>query len=111
MATFNMNTMTSYSHLLGSSTKIPMLILEFYDQWADCMEEYLNGIDEDLWKCIVREFHPPAVVQSIGTNVAEHAKKLLKMKRSVYVNSVVLFHKLYTIMYVAVKLLRRFGIL
>ena len=52
MAKFNMNTITSYYHLLGSSTKIPMLNPRYYDQWADRMEDHLNGIDEDLWKCI-----------------------------------------------------------
>ena len=66
MVNFNMNTMTSFSHLLGSSTKIPMLIPEYYDQWADRMEDYLNGIDEELWKCIDGTVQAPVNVQSIG---------------------------------------------
>nr|KAJ0224589.1 hypothetical protein LSAT_V11C100001900 [Lactuca sativa] len=62
MASFNLNSMTSFSHLLGSSTKIPMLIPEYYDQWADRMEDYLNGLDEELWKCISGEINQPAQV-------------------------------------------------
>jgi len=58
--------MTSFSHLLGSSTKIPMLIPEYYDQWADRMQDYLNGLDEELWKCISGEINQPAQVQPIG---------------------------------------------
>ncbi|XP_023761595.1 uncharacterized protein LOC111910032 [Lactuca sativa] len=73
MANFNMNIMTSYSHLLGSSTKIPMLLPEYYDQWADCMEDYLNGLDEELWNCIKGTIQPPSNVQNIvsyGTTYA-----------------------------------------
>ena len=70
MANFNMNTMTSFSHLLGSSTKIPMLIPEYYDQWADRMEDYLNGIDEELWNCIDGTVQAPANVQPIGPSTA-----------------------------------------
>ena len=68
MASFNLNSMTSFSHLLGSSTKIPMLILEYYDQWADRMQDYLNGLDEDLCNCISGEINPPTTVQSIGVS-------------------------------------------
>ena len=72
MANFNMNTMTSFSHLLGSSTKIPMLIPEYYDQWADRMEDYLNGIDEELWNCINGTVLPPVNVQSIGASASSN---------------------------------------
>ena len=82
MANFNMNTMTSFSHLLGSSTKIPMLIPEYYDQWADRMEDYLNGIDEELWNCIDGTVQAPANVQQIGSSTAspdvEDQRKRLK---------------------------------
>ena len=50
MANFNVNTMTNFSHLLGSATKSLMLIPKYYEQWADIMEDYLNGIDEDLMR-------------------------------------------------------------
>ena len=70
MANFNMNTMTSFSHLLGSSTKIPMLIPEYYDQWADRMEDYLNGIDEELWNCISGKGQLPDNVQTIGQSAS-----------------------------------------
>ncbi|XP_023735438.1 uncharacterized protein LOC111883340 [Lactuca sativa] len=83
MANFNMNTMTSYSHLLDSSTKIPMLIPEYYDQWADKMEYYLNGIDEELWNYINGPVVHPTNVQTLGasgtsdqvTNQGDHMKK------------------------------------
>ncbi|XP_052621591.1 spore wall protein 2-like [Lactuca sativa] len=55
-ANFNMNMMNSYSHLLGSSTKIPMLIPEYYDQWPERIANYLNGIDVDLWNALMMEF-------------------------------------------------------
>ena len=63
-----------------------MLIPEFYDQWADRIEDYLNGIDEILWKCIVGDVYPPVMVQSIGTssnntNVVEQDKKFLKNEK------------------------------
>ena len=65
MENINMNTMTTYSHLLGSSTKIPMLIPEYYDQWADRMEDYLNEINEELWNRINGTVQHPANVQTI----------------------------------------------
>ena len=43
-----------------------MLIPEYYDQWADRMEGYLNGLDEELWKCITGDVNQPAQVQPIG---------------------------------------------
>ena len=43
-----------------------MLIPEYYDQWADRMEDYLNGIDEELWNCINGTLLPPVNVQTIG---------------------------------------------
>ncbi|XP_052625667.1 uncharacterized protein LOC111890076 [Lactuca sativa] len=60
-----------------------MLIPEFYDQWADRMEDYLNGIDEKLWNCINGPVLPPANVQTLGasgtsdqvSNQADHMKK------------------------------------
>ncbi|XP_023757080.2 uncharacterized protein LOC111905620 [Lactuca sativa] len=67
MANFNMNTMTLYSHLLGSSTKILVLIPEYYDQYTDRMEDYLNGLDEELWKCINGTVRPPLNIQNIGS--------------------------------------------
>lgn len=48
MENLNVNTVMNYENLLGSATKILMLLPEYYDQWADHMEDFLNGIDEDL---------------------------------------------------------------
>ena len=86
MANFNMNTMTSFSHLLGSSTKITMLIPKYYDQWADRMEDYLNGIDEELWNCINGTVQAPTNVQPIGQSttsaeVVEQQNRLKKNKK------------------------------
>ncbi|XP_052622549.1 uncharacterized protein LOC128127868 [Lactuca sativa] len=76
--------MTSFSHLLGSSTKIPMLIPEYYDQWADRMEDYLNGIDEELWNCIDGTVQAPANVQPIGASntTAEVLERQNRMKKN-----------------------------
>ena len=86
MGSFNLNSMTSFSHLLGPSTKIQMLIPEYYDQWVDRMQDYLNGLDEELWSCISRNVNPPTNVQPIGSsfgssgveNQTDHLKKLEK---------------------------------
>ena len=67
MANFNMNTISGFSHLLGSSTKIPILIPEYYDQWADRMEDYLNGFNEDLWRCIMSGDYLSERLEQIGT--------------------------------------------
>ena len=45
-----------------------MLIPEYYDQWADRMQDYLNGLDEELWKCITGDLNPPTNVQPIGSS-------------------------------------------
>ena len=63
-----------------------MRIPEYYDQWADRMEDYLNVIDQELWKCILSDVHPPPTVQSIGTssnnkNVNEQTERLLKNEK------------------------------
>ena len=44
-----------------------MLIPEYYDQWADRMEDYLNGLDEELWNCINGTVQPPSNVKNIGS--------------------------------------------
>ena len=66
VANFNMNTMIEFSHLIGYSTKIPMLILGYYDQWTDRMEDYLIGIDEDLWRCIKSGNFHPSMLTKVG---------------------------------------------
>lgn len=49
MANLNVNSMMNFDNMLGLSIKIQMLLPEYYDQWADRMDDYLNGIDEHLW--------------------------------------------------------------
>lgn len=49
MANLNVNTLVNFVNLFGSFMKIPMLLPEYYDQWVDRMEDYLNEINEDLW--------------------------------------------------------------
>ena len=68
MANFNMNTMTNFSHLRGSATKIPILIPKYYQQWADRMEDYLNGIDEDLMRSIKRGPFSQYMLVTVGTS-------------------------------------------
>ncbi|CAI9274207.1 unnamed protein product [Lactuca saligna] len=68
MANFNMNTMSGFSHRLGSSTKIPMLIPEYYEQWAGRMVDYLIGIDEDLWRCIKSNKFCPSMLSDVGSD-------------------------------------------
>lgn len=66
MVNLNVNTMMNYKNLLGSATKISMLIPKYYDQWADQMEDYLNGIDEDLWRSIDKGPQREDPVQVVG---------------------------------------------
>ena len=63
-----------------------MLIPDYYDQWADRMQDYLNGIDEELWKCITDDVIPPLSVESIGTwsstpSVTEQSEMLKKNEK------------------------------
>lgn len=62
----NVNSIMNYANFLGSSTKTPMLHLKCYDQWVDQMEDYLTGIDKELWRPIksgpCRVDHVQAVV-------------------------------------------------
>lgn len=67
MVNFKLNTMTNFCHLLGSATKIPMLILEYYEQWTDRMKDYLNDIDEDLMKSINKGPFLPKMLMVVGT--------------------------------------------
>lgn len=46
--------------------KIPMLISEYYEQWADRKEDYLNGIDEDLQQCITSGNYHPERLDQVG---------------------------------------------
>lgn len=52
MVNLKVNIVMNYAKLLGSATKIPMLLPKYYDQWEDRMEDYLNWIHEDLWRSI-----------------------------------------------------------
>ena len=72
MANFNMNMTTGFSYPFGSSTKIPMLIPEYYDQWTDRMENILTWIDEDLLWCIKSGNFHPSMLTEIG-NVGSSA--------------------------------------
>lgn len=67
MRNLNIKTMLSFSHLLGSSTKILMLILEYYKQWAGGMDDYLNGIVKYLWRCIKSGNFRPDIHEDVGT--------------------------------------------
>lgn len=67
MTNFNMNTMSSYSHLLGSYSKITMLIPKFYEQWVDHMENYPNVIDEDLQFFVTSGNYRTRRLEQIGT--------------------------------------------
>ena len=48
-------------------TKTPMLLPEYYDQWADRMEDNLTGIDKDLCRSIDKGPYRVDVVQAVGT--------------------------------------------
>lgn len=44
-----------------------MLIPEYYEQLVDQMENYLNGIDEDLWRWITSGNYHPRRLEQVGT--------------------------------------------
>lgn len=62
-----MNTMISFSHLLGSLTKNPMYIPKYSEQWADRMEDYLHEIHEDILSCITGGERPSERLHQVGT--------------------------------------------
>lgn len=67
MVNLNVNTVMNFGNLLGFSIKIPMLLQEYYDQWADPMEYYLNGIDVDLWRLIDKVPSHVDRLEEVGT--------------------------------------------
>ncbi|CAI9287576.1 unnamed protein product [Lactuca saligna] len=44
-----------------------MLIPKYYEQWVDRMEDYLNEIDEDLWRCITSGNYRPRKLEQVTT--------------------------------------------
>ena len=48
------------------------------------MEDYLNGIDEELWKCITDDVHPPPSVQSISNSAS--TQSVTKQTERIYKN-------------------------
>ncbi|XP_023742594.1 mitochondrial outer membrane protein porin 2-like, partial [Lactuca sativa] len=53
---------------LTNENDLQLLIPEYNDQWADRMQDYLNGLDEELWSCITGNSTPPPNVQAIGSS-------------------------------------------
>lgn len=58
--------MINFVKLFASATKIPMLIPEYYNQWVDRIEDYLNGIDEDFCRSIEIGPYRADLVQAVG---------------------------------------------
>lgn len=56
----------NFANLLASSTKTIMLLPQYYDQLANRMEDYLIGIDEDLWPPIKSGPYRESVVKVVG---------------------------------------------
>ena len=49
----NMNTnLVQMMNLMGSNNRAPILMPEEYHQWANRMEDYLYGLDPDVWRSI-----------------------------------------------------------
>lgn len=65
-----------------------MLLLEYYDQWADRMDDYLNGIQEDLDKGLYRADH----VQAVGTIVESEDLTITHVKQEA--NDKICIHEL-----------------
>lgn len=66
MENLNFNIMMNFVNLLGAATKIPLLNHEHYDQWFDRMEDYMNGIDKDLWRSIKPQPYRSYLVEVVG---------------------------------------------
>ncbi|CAI9297700.1 unnamed protein product [Lactuca saligna] len=66
MENLNVKTVMKYVNLLGFATKVPMLLLEYYNQWADHMEDNLNGIDVDIWRSIEKGPYHADLIQVVG---------------------------------------------
>lgn len=50
-----------------------MLLLEYYDQQVDLMEEYLNGIDEDLCRSIEEGPYHVGAVEVVGSTTSNES--------------------------------------
>lgn len=72
MENLNVNTKINYANVLGSTMKILMLLPEYYNQWFDPIEDYLNGIDKHLCHSIQEGSCHGLLIQAVGSvGVAE----------------------------------------
>lgn len=75
--------MMNFASIFGSSTKNPMLIPEYYDQWVDCMEDYMNRIDEDLSRLIRDGPFRATLVKVVGTPAPNENITVKRIKKEV----------------------------
>ena len=76
------------------------------------MEDYLNGIDEDLWKSIENGPYRAELVKVVGNpgaaeDMIAQGNKKKANEKIVSINCKDLFHLLFTILFVATKQQRR----
>lgn len=75
----------NFANLLGAATKVPIFIPEYNDQWADHMEQYLNEIDEYLWRSIETGPYRVDLVQAVGkARAAEEGEPRQALPHVVY---------------------------
>lgn len=55
--------------------------LEYYDQWADCMEDYLNGVNEDLWCPIIGGPFSATAIEFVGSAAQNYKMIVTRLKK------------------------------
>lgn len=93
------------SKLLGSSTKTPMLLPEYYDNWADRLKNYLIGIEEDFWRLIMDGPYHASVIEGVGTVAQNESMDATWLKNEDNVKRCIT--KLRSTIFVVVKLHKR----
>ncbi|CAI9264805.1 unnamed protein product [Lactuca saligna] len=87
MVNLNANVVMNYANMLRYAIKVPILLPEYYDQWADRKEDYHNRIDEDLWRYIEIRPYRADLIQIVGNanvvedTIAQENKKKVNDKR------------------------------
>ncbi|CAI9263793.1 unnamed protein product [Lactuca saligna] len=79
----NVNTMMNYANIISSSIKTPMLLPEYYDKCVDRMEDYLNGIDDDLCHPIRDGPFCANTVEDVGTATHDDIFIVTRLKKEV----------------------------
>lgn len=75
--------MMNLANHLDSSTKSPKLLPEYYDQWANRVEDYLNDIDKDLCCTIIDGPFFATAIEVVGIVAHNENKTATRLRKEV----------------------------